>query len=1132
MRSFPENSEDKTIFEAAPGVYYAYNKASNSWNKLPGVGQLGLATYKSNGLMSKDDLRKVEDLVIPPPQSSLSSEKCDFTYKSGTIALYSGDDYLSVTDQLKVGAGTTSEQNVTWGLHKNTHAFNFTINLQELITELDRRGNITKAQIQGNVGLPGPKGDPGIDKLNTGPVGGAGKSGLNHPFAGSVNREAIKFAVSNDTSNRAIVDIAATESEDGNYLIVTRANIGNLDAQPNQVCVTDGLESPWLMVLDIQNEKQATSVETSDCRTGIVCRTSSSVYYINIDSIIEQFQERFDQLLLELKQLKESVASEWLRVMVAMFAEQKAALCCAMENCNSRKRNTTDRRYIETQRTQAAQAGLNVSIDGDSESKPKLDMNEGRVCIAQVGAGTVTQGAGDCEDPCEYIVELDAITNTGNQDNALVFDLPAGEWVASIVDCCANLNTVYGDWTGRVQISYKHRHFDTAGLGPITTKTVQYPNCGKFQNEEDAQNAYDGLNIQFTHSGGEVGFLIPDKYAQDNSGSITICLQKAECYVVGTGAEFAEEFTNDEIFAYKNDIDAGNFLGVILPFNGGKTAIENYGLGTGSDADGANITHGCQPVFNQTSFFYYNGSDGMSFFTINGARDTNENFVEVDYKITNNEDGTSVIVSDDANELQPTSVNQGVEEFGGRWSSINQSDGGVLGHFSRARTAPWIMEVTPTNLGILDTIKICSRDGRHIYLTPPRGTLKKLVSIGGPTYYVKPKLVASFKANEGLKLKMNGGVGFMGIGRGRYASGQYSNRLTFYPDGFSNPNPSPPYSAAVTTIHITGYLRSIIGKLYVPSRFHGLVLRFEFDDGSVEEIMPQTNETVGMTSTQRQQGSNAFVRFEYDAPDFPDSPNQDVKKLAQGDSSGYYYGSPIVEYMKNRFVYMYVRTRKPGKLYMHVNDFSWETTNVSWPLSPNANSKARIDTRNRGQYDVVVDICEADRFDPVADAIPGTAGAVPTNPFCEEDPAVSDLTKIVFTKFRDGCLMPYTQVEWYERGWRTDASCGAWVELDGQKWLVVKRSIGIDHTCGGGESEDTECIRVFLKRLGHPAIAWPSLDGDEFFGRPTSGNTTFLFDKDISGKLMQKIRNGDVLDSKGDLDQLTVVIVPASDDLS
>jgi hypothetical protein len=125
--------------------------------------------------------------------------------------------------------------------------------------------------------------------------------------------------------------------------------------------------------------------------------------------------------------------------------------------------------------------------------------------------------------------------------------------------------------------------------------------------------------------------------------------------------------------------------------------------------------------------------------------------------------------------------------------------------------------------------------------------------------------------------------------------------------------------------------------------------------------------------------------------------------------------------------------------------------------------------------------------------------------------------QIIFTPIKAGCVMSYKEIQWLERGHRTGAACSCVVNVDGTDYIIVKRSIGSDTTCGGGESLSNSCIAQYIALgSGHPAIAWPTVNGEEFLGIPTSGGHGFMLDTTFSDKVMAKIAAGDFTNVVGD----------------
>jgi hypothetical protein len=113
------------------------------------------------------------------------------------------------------------------------------------------------------------------------------------------------------------------------------------------------------------------------------------------------------------------------------------------------------------------------------------------------------------------------------------------------------------------------------------------------------------------------------------------------------------------------------------------------------------------------------------------------------------------------------------------------------------------------------------------------------------------------------------------------------------------------------------------------------------------------------------------------------------------------------------------------------------------------------------------------------------------------------------------CDMSAECVNWYETGWRTGACCGAHLSAGGVDWIVVKRSIADDIICGGGESLNTPCIKEALEFGFHPSVAFPTSNGLEFLGKPTSSQRLFR-DINLETEIMSKIRSGSVYSIKGD----------------
>lgn len=706
--TFPPNPTNKMIFEVIPGLFYQYESGSNSWIRIDGAAAVGLATPLVNGLMSNEDFKKLQGLIIPPPQASLSGEDCTVTYKSGSVSLQSTDGSLQISDKLNLRRDNTNIP-TPWKLHGNTAGIDFRLNLQQFIDKITSLGNITKIQLQGDQGPAGPKGKPGRNALDTGPVGVTGAAGQNSTYGGTLSAESLPLEVVASSQNRAIVDISVDEvSPTENYLVITRANIGNPDACPSEL-IPQAFNSTWVVALSEATKPTSTpqSVSIDGCST---CRTcASTLYYINLDQILSDIYARFLHRIDLLQQQKEALVRSWLRTMVELFNQQKSALCCALENCKSRTRNTNTRQYIETQRIQAALGNFSLVIDGANDHEV-TDMDKFKNCpvpppspIAKVVTGQ------ECAQ-CALTFKLDSKSDivdprTGNTSQSLTGYLPAGTYVASISACCADLNTAIHQFTGRCSILYR-ANIVNGSSSDIIDNVVSFPDFGTFDNIAAARNAYQGVTVSFEHAGGNISVWIidPDNFVDDNQGEIDICIQSERC-LGATGSEPSATRTAGAIFIYRGDIKNGTFIGAITPFIGSTNAIDNYGLSGGN----AHLITGPTLEEKKAKIFFYEGIDGLSFFYVaNKAGGTFKTNINNQFTVVNNSLNTSVLVAD--GQLTPA----GIGVFGGNWQVNGDTEGGVIGHFDP--TGLWSLIIDPTNMGLLTEWDAVAADGSVVIL--------------------------------------------------------------------------------------------------------------------------------------------------------------------------------------------------------------------------------------------------------------------------------------------------------------------------------------------------------------------------------------------------------------------------------
>jgi len=442
MKNFPPNPSDGMIFESAPGQYYKFDARSKTWKQLDGYNVALLpATQVESGLMTSEDYDKIQGLLIPPPKTTLFSEDCGYIFDEGIYEFRTTSDLLSIESQLSVidtdTSGNKFESKEPWKIHRNTYGINFRVNVPHLVQELEKNGKLAYRKTVGPRGKTGPKGQSGIDKLETGPRGPAGSAGKNAPYPGIISKEDV--VIESDVP-RGIVDITTEEiSPTENYLVVVRGNIGDESLCPKLV-KPSSIRSKWVLALD---ERPTTRQDLPNCgfKAGTDCLPSTcafgtggvaafcatKLYYLDLSDIEQIVKTRFNLLMTQLKQLKEEVALEWLKTMVQVFHEQKQSICCAVENCQSRRENDRHRERIEMLRVLAAGPQKGLVIDGD-DTRDMVDTNPDKDCPAP---GT-NPFATNIPDNCAVTPEVDGKENAPTEDDGLLLTLNFGEYELSI----------------------------------------------------------------------------------------------------------------------------------------------------------------------------------------------------------------------------------------------------------------------------------------------------------------------------------------------------------------------------------------------------------------------------------------------------------------------------------------------------------------------------------------------------------------------------------------------------------------------------------------------------------------------------------------------------------------------------
>lgn len=696
---FPPNPSNDEIFEAIPGLFYQYNSGTNCWVRLDGVESLGLATPLIDGLMSKDDLKKLQNLIIPPPQSTITGEDCNTVFRGGRVALKSFDGSLEITSELQLSGGNPE----TWQLHNNTVGFDFKLDLDKLIEEIQSRDQFRQVQIEGDQGPRGATGEPGRDRLDTGPVGLDGPDGANSPFAGTLLNDNLALEFVDPDSNRAVIDIATEEvSETENYLVVTRANIGNPDACPSEVIPTNFDTSLGVVINPLDGGGRRANNRTitnGDC--SLICRIcATSLHGLDLTSIISQVFDHYKIRVSRLKKAKEDLVRVWLRVMLELFNEQKSALCCALENCKSRNRNLSTRQFIDAQRIQAAQGGFSLIVDGD-DKRQYTNMNEGRDCPVPTPTASINP-VSLLETGAIYRVDSRinvADPRLGDATKAVSANLPAATYEIKITDCCANLKlptsrerTLINNYSGRVAILYRVRT-TVNNSEVVNDRVITFDDLGVFQMEAEAKNAYQSQTLTIEHAGGTISAWVidPDGFSDNNSGFVELTFTD-----LATQEEEDLTVSPSNIYVYREELSPDRYIGRIAPYVTGLTAAENYNL----DMDGNAAPISGPTLENETVYAFFSlASDGF-FVNLIGSTLISDSFQfaangEAQIQIDNSSLPADVVVDDGIASRLASNL------FNTRFNvdnTINNLTGGVvIGPIDS--TSDYSVSIDPINFG-------------------------------------------------------------------------------------------------------------------------------------------------------------------------------------------------------------------------------------------------------------------------------------------------------------------------------------------------------------------------------------------------------------------------------------------------
>jgi hypothetical protein len=1062
MITFPKNPSNAMIFESSPGLFFQYDASTNCWVRVDGMDALGLATPLVAGLMSSDDFKKLDGLILPPPQASIKGEECPVTFTEGKIRLTSTDESLFVKPALNVintVGNTVIGGEEPWALHENTVGIDFKLNVDALLEEMRKNGKFTQVMIQGRQGPKGEKGANGINELDTGPVGDDGVDGTNSPYDGSLGPEINQFTLADQTSNRAIVDVKTETNATGNFLVVTRANVGNPNACPKEVKPKD-ITTPLILVLNQKDNAVLRKVEApNDCGSPCtVCVTS--LHHLNMENLVDSIFDRFKERVALLKQEKEELVAIWLRAMITLFNEQKAAICCALENCRSANRNQRTRQYIEQQRIQAAQGDFSLVVDGVQDRKV-VDMDPDKTCL-QPGDLVVRRGVG-CDCAIQYT--LDAKIHA-TDPRSLFLSKQEG-----LVDT-TQIGVFGSDRKGSLNVNQE----------------ISKPGADRFTSDTEPATAKSTIL-------GNSGVVPPPQTSNATNWKIYINDFQT---IVGPTEKIGTITVSGEVS--QEGLVVGRFEKVLDLITLSSQTLELPAISSLNFGAAADITKPLNYKIEITSRTIFERTEALSTVGVSlklhkviligiGSLATVEMILKDDW---NNNDYT-------LNGTQVLNPGLGFAQFGlpaGEYiaeimdccANVSRSRSLFMGMASieynktqtTTETETIVREVlTFPDLGMYNN----NLDARVAYL----GSTFSFIHAGGQirSWVIDPDLLPSNNAG--------------------------SITICIKPVECSDPTTAPSsdtifiYRKEISPLNLIGLIRPFSGGLIASGNYG-----YGNDTAGADDVVFGPPTVLKNTKSFFYSGVDGLSFFtinggtggnSYNIKMTFDTINNSVKpSLRVADDPGEVMPAGTAAFIGDWTVPDY------GSDGIVIGPY--DLPNGGWVISVNAEDLASHQVWQAVSVDGNI-------FNLALD---------PTGIGTKINESV------LFTPINAGCLMPYKQVVWLERGHRIGAACSAVVELDGQKYIIAKRSIGDDNTCGGGESLSNPCISTYISvGLGHPAIAWPTINGEEFVGIPTSGYQGFVFDQSLSDRIMEKIRAGETENVHGDpINNIPFVLMPTA----
>ena len=1077
---FPVDPVHGMLYELRRGIIYQYDSSVKSWVKIVSENlPPRLATFAENGAMSSEDFQKLNRLVIPPPMSTITSDQCGVTFDTGVISLYGdGDDeIMDVTGQVELrntgSDGETLSKTFPFHTHQHTYTFDFTLSMDKLIKELENRNQIKIEGKKGETGKTGNKGIKGTTRIFTGPTGSRGNEGSNAPCTTVVQRDPLALEIKN-TVDKAIVDAQVVFIDDTKYKIVFyRKSVG---AGPAIKLDLSGDESSWVLCVK--------SVDGAP----------QGLNYIDLNPIVESIHKKFVSELQRLKRGYENIADFWIQIMSDMFDEQKSALCCALEFCMSKTKNLEARRHMESVAGAATTGGKIRLNPRDEEAAGKMAGFAGSPNQSvELGGRAMIPGLGE---PFGEEFDGECIPAATGEDKSFTVLKNGTVSISSEDGLLRNAKRAEGT-TGDLQIRLA-RNSKNGQLTVNDDGAFEYSPNSDFVGQDDFKFAV----------------VLEDGAGQ--SPEYTVNLSIVE--IVPASPTISYNIKSQAV----NEGGVEQFIkqpGVLIKATNIRGLPVTARLSSGDGVLPCKTKYGTITKFSSNGAFKYipnegiiNKTDTFKFIVNDGEYDSAEIIAELKIDVPiGAKDAIVMMIASESNEyIIPLSKGDvGVDRYlddMSAWKShveINDIDAAI------ALIHPVASTETIANTPLAD-------DTTHAWLLPKE-------------YHRKlPESGHAFTDK----------VYYGTVGRNPSGDSFLSKNCKFedLKDHFINVAGDTVPAVLVIVINNSALMKESVVQPALESFiawYKSWSATVSGTEGHIHTTTVQSERWMEASLVALKDGVNAYGLQTVDADALAADLQGDgapvlVNPLIHSGSSN--HGAEVLlsagEYLAiidesmaiaDGFYSSNIRIR-------HVKDDKVEYSRFLHK------GKFRTEEESKEAYEGLSVTFQHDgglvsfyNPDYVTEADGYTSLTVRK---------IGEYKKVI--EYQSGlCGMKVEKLQWYGKGWQNDRCCALVVNVAGQDYIIMKRSIGNNTTCGGGESADSPCIAAFIEEHGHPAFAWHTLDGEKFAPIPDVTEITFKYDQKLVELALQNISNGFYKNPKGRsqnpehfVDQFSIILFP------